>query len=87
MPPFAARPPKRGFRWAFAMAMPPRADGPHAVPRVGIYPNDDLARLRMKTHAWYGRVRSSAVYPALHAVRARLRGTPSERPSNGPYEP
>jgi peptidoglycan/xylan/chitin deacetylase (PgdA/CDA1 family) len=63
-----------GFVWAFAMAIPPRAEGPHAIPRVGIYPNDDLSRLRMKTHAWYGRLRSSSVYPALHRVRARVRG-------------
>ena len=62
-----------GFRWAFAMAMPPRADGRFAVPRVGIYPNDDEARLRMKTHSWYGKLRSSALYPALHGLRARFR--------------
>ncbi|MEX0984523.1 MAG: polysaccharide deacetylase family protein [Actinomycetota bacterium] len=63
-----------GFTWAFAMAMPPRAHASLAIPRVGIYPNDDLARLRMKTHSWYGRMRSSAIYPALHRIRARLRG-------------
>jgi hypothetical protein len=66
-----------GFHWAFAMAMPPRADGAFAVPRVGVYPNDDVARLRMKTHAWYGRLRASAVYPLLHTIRARLRGGPT----------
>jgi peptidoglycan/xylan/chitin deacetylase (PgdA/CDA1 family) len=61
-----------GFRWGFAMAKPPRAAGPFGVPRVGVYPNDDLVRLRMKTQAWYGRVRSSALYPALYGMRARL---------------
>jgi peptidoglycan/xylan/chitin deacetylase (PgdA/CDA1 family) len=62
-----------GFRWAFAMAMPPHDDGPHGVPRVGIYPNDGIARLRMKTHAWYARIRSSSLYPALHRLRGMTR--------------
>jgi peptidoglycan/xylan/chitin deacetylase (PgdA/CDA1 family) len=70
-----------GFRWAFAMAMPPREPGPHAIPRVGIYPNDDVARLRMKTHGWYGAVRGSALYPALHRVRSLA---PSRRTTPGP---
>ncbi len=66
---------RAGFTHAFTLPTGPESMGPHAVPRVGIWPKDGINALRAKTSDWYLRVRTSRMYPLAGAVRhlGRLR--------------
>jgi peptidoglycan/xylan/chitin deacetylase (PgdA/CDA1 family) len=58
-----------GFTSAFGLAVAPEMRGPHALPRVGIYPTDTGWSLRLKTAPFYGRLRAS---PRYHPLRRRF---------------
>jgi peptidoglycan/xylan/chitin deacetylase (PgdA/CDA1 family) len=67
-----------GFRFSFALPEQREPTGPHAVPRVGVYPGNGVRGLRVKTARPYLPVRHSPVYPALQrlgrAVTSRATG-------------
>jgi len=68
-----------GFGRAFGLAVAASARGAHALPRVGVYPADTGASLRVKTQPLYGRLRATATYPWLRRRIERVR--PSGPPS------
>lgn len=57
-----------GYRNAFTLPESPEEIGPHAVPRVGIYPGNGLRSLRAKHLRPYLTVRTSRVYPVVRRV-------------------
>jgi peptidoglycan/xylan/chitin deacetylase (PgdA/CDA1 family) len=63
-----------GFTHAFGLPERREAFGSLAIPRVGVYPGNGVAALRLKTSRWYLGVRTSAAYPS---IRTALRGRPS----------
>jgi len=69
---------RAGFTHGFALPDGPEPIGPHAVPRVGIWPKDGISALRAKTSDWYLAVRTSRAYPLARAVRRfRRSGVPA----------
>jgi peptidoglycan/xylan/chitin deacetylase (PgdA/CDA1 family) len=59
-----------GFTNSFALPESPEPAGPHAVPRVGVYPGGSLRALRLKTTRSYLPLRTGRAYPLLRlAVR------------------
>lgn len=59
---------RAGFSTSFALPEQREPVGPHAVPRVGVYPGNGVRGLRVKTARGYLPVRHSAVYPALQRL-------------------
>jgi peptidoglycan/xylan/chitin deacetylase (PgdA/CDA1 family) len=60
-----------GYSHAFGTSRGRDPAGPLAVPRIGVYPRDRAAALRIKTSPWYTGLRRSAVFPAVkRLVRA-----------------
>lgn len=70
---------RAGFRHAFTERTERREPiGPHAVPRVGVYPRNGLAALRVKTARWYLPFRMSPLFPlARRIVRAGTADEPA----------
>lgn len=62
-----------GFRNSFTLPEDREVPGPHAVPRVGVYPGNDASSLRWKTARSYLPLRTGRAYPAL---RRLLKGSP-----------
>jgi peptidoglycan/xylan/chitin deacetylase (PgdA/CDA1 family) len=60
-----------GYTNAFGLPEAREPFGRYAVPRVGVYPGNGVAVLRLKTAGWYVGMRTSRAYPPLRAV---LRG-------------
>jgi peptidoglycan/xylan/chitin deacetylase (PgdA/CDA1 family) len=59
---------KAGYQAAFTLPDRREPTGPFAVPRVGVYPGNDVAGLKVKTSRWYPGLRVSVAYPAARAV-------------------
>lgn len=57
-----------GYRNSFTLPESREPVGPHAVPRVGVYPGNGLGSLRAKHLRSYLPVRTSPVYPMLRRV-------------------
>lgn len=70
-----------GFTRSFGLAVPEQVAGPHAVPRVGVYPADTPWSLWVKTRGWYGRFRASGPYPWLRRRVDRIRPGAPPRPT------
>lgn len=66
-----------GYRASFSLPRGPEPVGPQAVPRVGVWPGNSLATLRVKTSRWYLPFRMSPLFPLAWRV---LRGTRAPRP-------
>ena len=66
---------RAGFSYAFSLPEGPEPNGPHAIPRVGVWAHDRPASLRLKTADWYVRVRTSRVYRFTRAAQWRRRFT------------
>ena len=66
---------RAGFSHAFSLPEGPEPNGPHAVPRVGVWAHDRPASLRLKTADWYLRVRTSRIYRFTRAAQWRRRFT------------
>jgi peptidoglycan/xylan/chitin deacetylase (PgdA/CDA1 family) len=64
---------RAGFTHAFTLPTGPEPLGPHALPRVGIWPKDGIGALRAKTSDWYQAMMRSRAYPLARAVRQRAR--------------
>lgn len=64
---------RAGFRNSFTLPEDREEPGPHAVPRVGVYPGNDAASLRWKTSRSYLPLRTGRAYPAL---RRLVKGAP-----------
>jgi peptidoglycan/xylan/chitin deacetylase (PgdA/CDA1 family) len=64
---------RAGFRNSYTLPEGPEAVGPQAIPRVGIYPGNDVRTLRWKLSRPYLPLRTSGVYPT---VRRLLKGEP-----------
>lgn len=64
---------RAGFRNSFTLPEDREVTGPHAVPRVGVYPGNDAASLRWKTSRSYLPFRTGRAYPTL---RRFLKGSP-----------
>jgi peptidoglycan/xylan/chitin deacetylase (PgdA/CDA1 family) len=62
---------KAGYVHAFGTSRGREPAGPLAIPRIGVYPRDQAATLRIKTSPWYMGLRRSSVFPA---VRRLVRG-------------
>ncbi len=62
---------RAGFAHAFTLPEGPEPAGPFAVPRVGVYPGNRPAVLRVKTARWYQPVRTSRVFPTLRRLARR----------------
>lgn len=67
---------RAGF--AYALTLPDHREpiGPYAVPRVGVYPGNGTAALRVKTAGWYLKARTSQAYPSLRRLLGRGRPRP-----------
>lgn len=60
-----------GFSYAVGTSQRKVRVGRYAVPRAGIYRDDDLIALRIKSSSWYPGVRRTSAFPAIRAgVRA-----------------
>lgn len=57
-----------GYSRAFALPENTEIVGPHSLPRVGIFPGDGIASLRVKTDPAYLRVRHSPIFPVLRSM-------------------
>jgi peptidoglycan/xylan/chitin deacetylase (PgdA/CDA1 family) len=57
-----------GFRFGLALPEGREEAGRYAVPRVGVFPGNGDAALRLKTHRRYLAVRRSRLFPAVRAV-------------------
>lgn len=69
---------RAGFSHAFTLPDGPEPAGPHALPRVGIWPKDGIRALRAKTSNWYVGLRTSRAYPFARAVQRLARpGVPA----------
>jgi peptidoglycan/xylan/chitin deacetylase (PgdA/CDA1 family) len=64
---------RAGFRNSFTLPEGREPTGPHAVPRVGVYPGNDARSLRWKTARAYLPLRTGRAYPA---IRRLLKGSP-----------
>ena len=62
-----------GFRASFTLPEHREPVGPHAVPRVGVYPGNDARSLRWKTSRAYLPLRTGRAYPT---IRRLLKGSP-----------
>lgn len=62
---------RAGFTHGFSLPERPEPAGPYAIPRVGIFPGNELAALRVKTMPSYLGVRTSAAFPALRRLARR----------------
>lgn len=62
-----------GFRASFTLPESPEPTGPHAIPRVGVYPGNGTGALRMKSRHAYLRFRTGRLYPT---ARRLLKGSP-----------
>ena len=54
---------RAGFSHAFGTSKPTPRPGPLAIPRIGVYPNNGGASLRVKTSSAYPRLRTSRLWP------------------------
>lgn len=68
-----------GYRFSFALPRGREPRGAHAVPRVGIYPGNDVGALRVKTTRWYVSLRTSPLFPLVRRLAGRG-GWPSPAP-------
>jgi peptidoglycan/xylan/chitin deacetylase (PgdA/CDA1 family) len=66
---------RAGFAHAFTLPDRTEPIGPFAVPRVGVYPGNGIATLRVKTSRWYLRARTSHAFPMLRRLGGRSRAT------------
>ena len=57
-----------GYRNSFTLPEAREPVGPHAVPRVGVYPGNGLRSLRLKHLRPYLAVRTSPIYPLIRRV-------------------
>lgn len=60
-----------GYAYSYALPVSHEEVGPHAVPRVGVWPGNQTRALRMKTMPEYLAVRHSPVFPALRKLAGR----------------
>ena len=65
---------RAGFTHAFALPEGPEADGPYAIPRVGVYAHNDLRTLATKTTAPYLRLRTSPAWATARSLARRADG-------------
>jgi peptidoglycan/xylan/chitin deacetylase (PgdA/CDA1 family) len=63
---------RAGYTHAFGLPETGEPAGRYSIPRVGIYPGNGPAALRIKLSRWYLPVRSSRMYPVLR--RLSLKG-------------
>lgn len=54
-----------GYKWSFSLPQSIEPITPHALPRVGVFRENDLTRFRMKLSEWYLPARTSAFYRRL----------------------
>jgi peptidoglycan/xylan/chitin deacetylase (PgdA/CDA1 family) len=76
---------RAGFTHAFSL---PEAREPVArlcIPRVGVYPDNGVGALRMKTTQWYLRFRMSPIYPVARGLLSRTKPS-AERRVSAPLE-
>src|SRR5437870_9562630 len=64
---------RAGFSHAFALPEAPEPAGPYALPRAGVWSNDGLLALRVKTSDWYVSIRTGPVFPIIRTA-ARIAG-------------
>jgi peptidoglycan/xylan/chitin deacetylase (PgdA/CDA1 family) len=64
---------RAGFTHAFTLPERRESIGPHAVPRVGVYPGNGTTALRAKASPWYLPLRMSRVFPLLRSLTGRGR--------------
>jgi peptidoglycan/xylan/chitin deacetylase (PgdA/CDA1 family) len=64
---------RAGFSAAFTLPETTEAFGPYSVPRVGVYPGNGLAALRVKSSRRYLSFRTSRAYPFLRKTLGRRR--------------
>jgi peptidoglycan/xylan/chitin deacetylase (PgdA/CDA1 family) len=64
---------RAGYTHAFTLPERREESGPYAVPRVGVYHDNSVARLRLKASGPYLRLRTTGAA----GLRSRLRPTPS----------
>ncbi|HEY3210584.1 MAG TPA: polysaccharide deacetylase family protein [Actinomycetota bacterium] len=64
---------RAGFANAFTLPERRESIGPHAIPRVGVYPGNGTMAVRAKTSRWYPLVRTSRVFPILRRLAGRGR--------------
>src|SRR5438093_3914893 len=62
---------RAGFANAFTLPEKGESIGPHAIPRVGVYPGNGTMALRAKVSPWYLPLRTSRVFPALRWVSGK----------------
>lgn len=60
-----------GYDAAFTLPEHREPVGPHAIPRVGIYPGNGRLTLRVKDARWYLPARTSPVFPAIRRILTR----------------
>lgn len=65
-----------GYSHSFTLPQGKEDFGPHAVPRVGIFPGNGTAVLAAKTDPAYVGIRMSPVFPALRRAAARVGAAP-----------
>jgi peptidoglycan/xylan/chitin deacetylase (PgdA/CDA1 family) len=58
---------KAGFTYAFGTSKPTEERGPLAIPRIGVYPDNGTAGLRLKTSRLYPRLRTGGLWPGSRA--------------------
>ncbi len=56
---------KAGYSWAHALPETQEVGGQWAIPRVGVYPGNGLAAMRIKSAPLYARLRTSSIGPRL----------------------
>lgn len=59
---------KAGYEAAFTLPERREPTGPHAIPRVGIYPGNGELTLRIKDGRWYLPARTSPIFPAARSA-------------------
>jgi peptidoglycan/xylan/chitin deacetylase (PgdA/CDA1 family) len=64
---------RAGFTHAFALPEGREPVGPLALPRAGVWPNDGLVALRIKTSDWYATMQASPIFPIVRGARHVLR--------------
>ncbi|HYT80868.1 MAG TPA: polysaccharide deacetylase family protein [Actinomycetota bacterium] len=62
---------RAGFAHAFTLPERRESIGPHAIPRVGVYPGNGTTALRAKASPWYLPLRTSRVFPVLRLLAGR----------------
>ena len=62
---------RAGYTRAFGTSRGRDPAGPFAIPRIGVYPVDGIAALRLKTNRRYVTVRRSGLFPALRKLARR----------------